>query len=131
MTAPGVGPITALGFHATVDEVGRFRNAGALSAYLGLVPHEASSGERQHRGSITKVGPPRIRALLVQACWTIWRSPASSGALHAWVHRLAARRGKGVAIVALARRLARILFAMWRDARGFEATRVGRVVAVA
>ena len=131
MTAPGVGPITALSFQSTVDCVTRFRGPGAVSAYLGVVPHEDSSGERHRRGSITKLGPARIRAVLVQASWTVWRSPRDSATLHAWVHRLADRRGKRIAIVALARRLTRILFAMWRDGRDFQPARVSRVAVAA
>jgi transposase len=127
MTAPGVGPITALSFQSTLDDIARFRGPNAVSAYVGVVPHEASSGERQRRGSITKAGPTHIRAVLVQASWNVWRSPRGSATLHAWVHRLADRRGKRIAIVALARRLTRILFAMWRDGRDFQAARVSRV----
>jgi transposase len=125
MTAPGVGPITALSFQSALDTVTRFRGPGAVSAYLGVVPHEDSSGERQRRGSITKAGPSHMRAVLVQASWAVWRSPRSA-TLHAWVHRLADRRGKRIAIVALARRLTRILFAMWRDGRDFQPGRVSR-----
>lgn len=127
MTAPGVGPITALSFQSTVDDVTRFRGPNAVSAYLGVVPHEASSGERQRRGSITKMGSTYLRAVLVQASWNVWRSPRGSAQLHAWARRLADRRGKRIAIVALARRLARILFAMWRDGRDFQPGRVSRV----
>ena len=129
MTAPGVGPITALNVQATLDTVTRFRSASAVSAYLGVVPREASSGERQRRGAITKAGPSRVRSVLVQASWAVWRTPRSSATLQAWVHRLAERRGKRIAVVALARRLARILFAMWRDGRDFQPTRVGRLAA--
>lgn len=131
MTAPGVGPITALSFQSALDTVTRFRGPGAVSAYLGVVPHEDSSGERHRRGSITKAGPSHMRAVLVQASWALWRSPRSSATLHAWVHRLADRRGKRIAIVALARRLTRILFAMWRDGRDFQPGRVSRVVVAA
>jgi transposase len=127
MTAPGVGPITALSFQSTLDDIARFRGPNAVSAYVGVVPHEASSGERQRRGSITKAGPTHMRAVLVQASWNVWRSPRGSATLHAWVHRLADRRGKRIAIVALARRLTRILFAMWRDGRDFQAARLSRV----
>ena len=115
MTVPGIGPITALTFRATLDEVGRFRDAGRASAYVGLVPSEDSSGERRHRHRITKRGPTMLRSLLVQAAWVVWRHRATGGALHAWVEQLAARRKRPVAIVALARRLTRILYAMWRD----------------
>jgi transposase len=131
MTAPGVGPITALSFQSALDTFTRFRGPGAVSAYLGVVPPEDSSGDRQRRGRITKAGPPRIRGVLVQASWAVWRSPRSSATLHAWVHRLADRRGKRIAIVALARRLARILFAMWRDGRDYQPARVGRAAVAA
>jgi transposase len=116
MTAPGVGPITALTFRATVDDVGRFRDASSASAFFGLVPREDSSAERQHRGRITKAGPSMPRSLLIQAAWVVWRQRATGGGgLHAWVERLADRRGKRIAVVALARRLTRMLYAMWRD----------------
>lgn len=115
MTAPGIGPLTALCFRATLDDIGRVRDASGASAYVGLVPREASSGERQRRGRITKAGPPMLRSLLIQAAWRVWRARASSGALYAWVERVAARRGRRIAVVALARRLTRILYAMWRD----------------
>ena len=121
MTVPGVGPVIALSFQATLDTPARFGgDAARASAYLGLVPAEYSSGERQHKGRITKAGPPGLRALLVQAAWAVWRRPGAAGAaLHAWVHRLSDRRGRRIAIVALARRQSRILFAVWRDDRAF------------
>jgi len=131
MTAPGVGPVVALAFQATVDDVGRFATPGAVTAYLGLVPREHSSGERQRKGAITKAGPSRMRVLLVQSAWHLWRSPTGSATLHAWARRLGERRGRRIAVVALARRLARILWAMWRDGRDFEPARVGRLAVAA
>jgi transposase len=119
-TAPGIGPITGLTFRAVIDDVGRFDDARGVAAYVGLVPKEDSSGSRQRKGAITKAGPTGLRALLIQASWVVWRQRKSGGALHAWVERLAARRGKRIAVVALARRLARILFAMWRDGNDFR-----------
>jgi transposase len=122
MTAPGVGVITALTYRAVLDDVRRFgRDARGVAAYLGLVPSEASSGARQQRGHITKAGPRGLRALLIQASWAVWRQRRGRDALHAWVERLAVRRGRRVAVVALARRLGRILFAMWRDGRDYQA----------
>jgi transposase len=120
-TVPGVGPVVALTFRAVVDDVRRFGHAGSVSAALGLVPREDSSAERRHRGHITKAGPRELRSLLVQAAWACWRS-RSSGYLRAWVDRLAARRGRRIAVVALARRLSRILYALWRDASVFDAS---------
>jgi len=120
-TVPGVGPIVALTFRAFVDDVGRFRSAGQVSAAIGVVPREDSSAERRHRGHITKAGPRELRSLLVQAAWVAWRRAQGSAALKAWTEHLAARRGRRIAVVALARRLSRILYALWRDDVDFNA----------
>jgi transposase len=119
-TVPGVGLVVAATFRSFVDDVARFASASQVSAAIGLVPREDSSAERRHRGHITQAGPREMRSLLVQAAWVCWRSK-QSGTLRAWVERLAARRGKRVAVVALARRLSRILFAVWRDGVAFKA----------
>jgi transposase len=131
MTAPGVGPVVALTFPAVLDDPARFHgDAARASAFLGVVPSEASSAERRLKGHITKSGPSDLRALLVQASWTIWRGRGAAGAeLRAWAHALAARRGRRIAIVALARRLSRILFAMWRDQTPFGMRRSRTTVA--
>jgi transposase len=115
-SAPGIGPVTATAFVATLDDITRFPTAHQVEAYLGLVPSERSSGERRHRGRITKQGNTRMRWLLVEAGWRVLRSPRPEAAgLKAWAERIAVRRGKRVAVVALARRLAGVLYAMWRD----------------
>lgn len=124
MTAPGVGPIVALTYRATVDDITRFGHARQVAAYVGLVPREDSSGTRQRKGAITKAGPSSLRVVLIQAAWGVWRQRQGRAALHAWVERLAARRGRRIAIVALARRLARLLYAMWRDETDYEAVPV-------
>lgn len=132
MTAPGVGPIVALTFQAVLDDPARFGGSAArASAFIGLVPSEDSSAERRHKGHITKTGPRDLRALLVQASWTVWRSRNADGlALRTWAHALAARRGRRIAVVALARRLSRILYALWRDDTTFQ-RRSGRAAAAA
>lgn len=131
MTAPGVGPVVALNFRATLDDPGRFGGeARRAAAFVGLVPREDSSAERRHKGRITKAGPSALRSLLIQSSWAIWRSRrADTADLRAWVQDLAARRGKRVAIVALARRLTRMLFAMWRDGRSFSPVRRAPIAA--
>ena len=121
MTVPGIGPVTAVTYRATLDTWERFGDAGASTAFLGLVPREDSSGTRHRKGAITKTGPGPVRVLLVQAAWVVWRQRQGRAALHAWVERLAARRGKRIAVVALARRLARILYAIWRDETEYQA----------
>jgi transposase len=126
-TAPGVGVVTAVTFVATLDGAGRFETAKQVRSYLGLVPSEKSSGERQRRGRITKAGNGRMRALLVEAGWCLLRSKqAGATAIQDWAKKLAGRRGKCVAAVALARKLAGILFAMWRDGTEFGGGREAR-----
>lgn len=128
---PGIGPVTAAAFVAALDDVTRFPSAHQVQAYLGLIPREHSSGERQHRGAITKQGNTRVRWLLVEAAWRLRRSRQPAHApLQAWAARIEARRGKRVAVVALARRLAGILYALWRDG-SLYGTRPGRVVSAA
>lgn len=124
-TVPGVGPVTAISFKAVVDRVERFSRAHQLESYLGLVPGERSSGEKRHRGHLTKRGNSRVRSLLIEVAWTVMRgaAPGTQG-LSIWGRRIAARRGKQIAAVALARRLAGILYAMWRDQSDFDPQRV-------
>jgi transposase len=124
-TAPGVGPVTATSFVATLDRADRFRGAHQVQAYLGLVPREHSSGEHQHKGRITKTGNRRTRSLLVEAAWAILRQGRQPEftPLREWANRLALRRGRRVAVVALARKLAGILYAMMRDGTTFDLER--------
>src|SRR5712691_6439275 len=124
-TAPGIGPVTAVAWVATLDAVERFASAHQVEAYLGLVPSEQSSGERQHRGRITNQGNTRMRWLLVEAAWRVLRSPRPEAAgLKAWAERIAVRRGKRVAVGALARRLAGVLYATWRDGSNYRVPRL-------
>ena len=122
-TVPGVGVVTATSFVSTLDDASRFAGAKEARAYLGLVPSERSSGERQQRGHISKAGPGRARHMLVEAAWCILRRKnAANASLHDWAAGIAARRGSRVAVVALARKLAGVLFAMWRDSTVFTAS---------
>ena len=122
LTAPGVGPVVALTFRAVVDTPTRFGGeAQRVAAFVGLVPREASSAERHRKGHITKAGPPLLRSLLVQSAWMLWRSRRRDvQGIRAWADALAARRGRRIAVVAIARRLCRMLYAMWRDGTVFQ-----------
>lgn len=123
MTAPGVGPLTAVAFVAALDDPHRFRTASQVAQYLGLVPHEQSSGEKQRRGRVVRSAQPRVQQLLVQAAWRVLRmTDRQAAALRSWGTAIAARRGRRRAAVAVARRLARILWAMWRDETHFRVT---------
>jgi transposase len=122
MTVPGVGPVTALRFVAALDDRRRFHSAHAVESYLGLVPGEHSSSERQERLGITKAGPASVRWVLVQAAWSMRRTRPDDPAV-VWAAEVEKRRGRRVAIVGLARKLAGILFAIWRDESQYEARR--------
>ncbi len=126
-TAPAIGAVTSAAFQALIDDVGRFPRAHALESYVGLVPSEWSSSERRLQGRITKAGDTRVRWLLVEAGWTIMRSRRlDCQPLRSWAEGVAARRGRKVAAVALARRLAGILYAMLRDGTDYDPTRLQR-----
>lgn len=124
-SAPMIGPVTASAVVATIDDITRFASAHQFEAYLGLVPSEASSAEKRRLGHITKTGNARARWLLVEAAWRVLRSKKpETAALRTWALRIAARRGKRIAAVALARRLAGILYAMWRDGVPYDAGKI-------
>jgi transposase len=138
MTAPGVGLMVAAMFVSVVDDAKRFTKAHQVESYLGLVPSEDSSGGKRRIGAISKHGNSYLRALLVQAAWTILKgrpasqaeTPRLSDPLRTWADAVAARRGKNVAAIALARRLAGVLWAMWRDGTVYDPEVVGRASAI-
>lgn len=126
MSAPGVSLITALSYISVLDEAKRFRNAHQVESYLGLVPGEYSTGDGRTLGRITKAGNPYLRSTLVQAAWSILLHADAGDPLRCWAEGVATRRGKKVAAIALARRLAGVLWAMWRDGTYYDAQSVER-----
>jgi transposase len=116
-THPGVGSLTALAFVLIVGEAERFQCGKQIASYLGLVPSEESSGDRRRLGHITKQGNALLRFLLVEAAQVTVRSDPE------WRSRffhLALRRGRKIAKVAMARRLAVRLYWMWRQGWDYE-----------
>lgn len=122
MTVPGVGPVTAVRFAAAIDDISRFSSAHTVESYLGLVPGEYQSADKQHRLSITKAGSIRLRWALVQAAWSARRCRPNDP-LVLWSREVEKRRGKAIAVVALARKMAGILFALWRDQTNYDQRR--------
>ena len=117
MTHPGVGPLTALAFVLIIGEVDRFHCGKQIASYLGLVSLEDSSGKRRRLGHITKQGSSILRFLLVEAAHSAARS------LPEWrstYFHLMMRRGRKIAKVALARKLAVRLYWMWRKQWDYE-----------
>lgn len=124
-TVPQVGPLTASAVVATVDDIGRFHSSEQFAAYLGLVPREKSSGEKLSRGRITKAGNSRCRTLLVEAALRIMISKSDdTAALRSWASRIAAKRGKKIATVALARRFATIIYAVWKSGEMYDSRKL-------
>jgi transposase len=126
-TRPGVGAVVAAAFVAVVDHPHRFSNAHEVESYIGLVPSEDTSGKRK-LGSITKKGNAYLRAVLIQAAWSTLRARGEDP-LTLWGKAIATRRGRHIAAVAVARRLAGILWAMWRDNRVYDASFLGHASA--
>lgn len=120
MTIPGVGPVTALTFIAAVDRVERFERTHHLQSYLGLTPGENSSSERERRTAITKAGSTSVRRTIIQAAWTAIRTEPKAPMVR-WAAQIADRRGKFIAVVALARKIAGIMYALWRDNTSYSA----------
>lgn len=127
MTIPGVGPVTALTFIAAVDRVDRFERTHHLQSYLGLTPGENSSSERERRTSITKAGSTAVRRTLVQAAWAAIRTAPNSPMVK-WATQIAERRGRFIAVVALARKMAGIMIALWRDSTTYNAFKAAVVL---
>lgn len=125
MTVPGVGPATSIRFAAAIDDIQRFSSAHSVESYLGLTPGEDSSSLRQRRTGITKAGPKQTRRVLVQAAWSLFRTrPRDSIVL--WAKQIAERRGKRIAAIALARKLAGVLYAIWRDSSRYDPNHTAR-----
>jgi transposase len=114
MTTPGVGPVTAVRFVAAIDKVERFPSGTFVASYLGLTPGENTTGFRTKRTRLTKAGAPEVRWALGQAAWSIFLQRKESP-MARWAKQVAARRGRQVAITALARKLSQVLYALWRD----------------
>jgi transposase len=124
-TVPGVGPITAAAYVSVIDDAHRFKHAHQVESYLGLVPSEDTSGMRRRIGAITKQGNPYLRSLLVECAWSIFATRDPNDPLKVWGEAIARRRGKRIASVALARRLAGVLWAMWRHGTVYDPSRLG------
>lgn len=113
MKQPGVGPVTALAFVLTIGPVERFGKSKQVVSYLGLNPRESSSGGKQRLGSISKQGNSMMRYLLNEAAQTASKFDPE---LRRDYQRLQFRRGRGVAKIAIARKLAVRLYWMLREA---------------
>jgi transposase len=113
MTVPGVGPLTAKAYKATIDDPTRFRSSSQVPAYLGIVPSVAQSGELDVHGHITREGDGMVRHYLVEAAHGLLTRVRRSCQLKRWGLKLAKKKGHGKARVAVARKLAVLLHRLW------------------
>jgi transposase len=120
MTVPGIGPITALCFKATIDDPTRFKRSRSVGAYVGLTTRRHASGEVDWSGRISKCGDAMLRMYLFEAAGVLLTRVPKWSALKAWGIRLAKRNGLRKAKVAVARKLAVILHRMWIDETEFN-----------
>lgn len=120
MTVPGVGPITALCYLATIDDPTRFDKSRNVGAYVGLTTRRYASGEIDRTGRISKCGDALLRSYLYEAANVLLTRVAKWSPLKAWGMRIAKRSSLSKAKVAVARKLAVILHRMWIDATEFN-----------
>jgi transposase len=123
MTVPGVGPLVALSYRATVDVPARFRKSKSVGAVFGLTPARDQSGESDRPGAISRCGDEMMRTTLYEAAQVMLLRSAKWSWLKAWAMKIARHRGMKKAIVALARRLAVIMHRIWIDGTEFKWTR--------
>jgi transposase len=120
MTVPGVGPVIALMYKATIDNPHRFTKSNTVGAHLGLTPGKYASGEVDYDGHITRCGDEMMRAHLFEAAQVLLTRSAKWSALRAWGLQIAKRRSMKIACVAVARKLAVVLHRMWVDNTTFR-----------
>ena len=129
MTTPGVGPVVALTYRATVDVPARFRKSKSVGAVFGLTCSKYQSGESERSGRISRCGDEMMRVMLYEAAQVMLTRTNKWSWLKAWAMQIAKRRGMKKAIVALARRLAVIMHRIWVDGTEFRWTREQAAVA--
>jgi transposase len=123
MTVPGVGPVVALTYRATVDVPARFRKSKAVGAVFGLTCSKYQSGEIDRSGRISRCGDEMMRVMLYEAAQSMLFHSTKWSWLKAWAMKIARHRGMKKAIVALARRLAVIMHRIWVDGTEFRWTK--------
>ena len=120
MSVPGVGPITALAFRATIDQPERFRHSRDVGAHLGLTPSRYQSGETDIQGKVSRCGDELARTALYEAAHSLLTRSRKWSSLRAWGMQIAKHRGMARARVAVARKLAVVLHRMWSDETEFR-----------
>lgn len=121
MSVPGVGAATAVAFSSTIATHARFSDKKKVASYVGLAPRVYQSGDTNYNGHITKSGDALLRWLLIEAATVMLTRTKQSFALKEWGLRLAEKKGMAKAKVSVARKIAELLFVMWKKNTTFEA----------
>jgi transposase len=124
MEIPGVGPLCALTFHAAVDNPDRFSRSTDIGSYFGLAPRVHESGLTSKKARISKMGNKSVRSMLVRSASLHLIHCSSDSALRDWALRIEKRRGRKPSRVALARKLAVVMLAIWKSGGRFEPARL-------
>jgi transposase len=112
MAIPGIGPLLASAFVATIADPAVFKSGRSLAAWIGLVPRQNSSGGKERLGGITKAGNRYLRQMLVVGAMAVIRYAARHGTRRPWLVQLLARKTTKVSAIALANKTARIVWAL-------------------
>jgi transposase len=120
MTVPGVGAMVALTFTSAIDDPARFTSSKAVGAHFGLTPKKYQSGETDVTGGISRAGDTMARTALYEAAQSMLTRVVRMSSLKRWALDVAKRRGMKRAKVALARKLAAVLYRMWVDGTEFR-----------
>ncbi len=120
MAVPGVGPVLASAIVASVPDPHAFRSGRNLSAWIGLVPKQNSSGGKERLGGITKQGNRYLRQLLVLGALSVIRYAERHGSKRPWLAQLMARRTTKIAAVALANKMGRMIWAIMASGEAYR-----------
>jgi transposase len=125
-TIPGVGPMSAYGFLAVVDDITRFKDASQFAAYLGLVPTVSASADKRMMGNISRSGSEMLRRYLIHGAraWMRYSPEKGEDRNRIWAERVKGRRGMNKSVVALAHRIARIAYAVMRDQSEYQIKKI-------
>jgi transposase len=126
MTIPGVGPQVSLAFTTHLDDPERFASSDDLASYLTLVPGEHTTGGKLKRTATIHAGPLYLKALLVQSAWSLYRARPNDPVV-LWARSIADKRGRRIAIVALARKIATVMWSMWKHDSSYDPARASSV----
>ena len=119
----GIGPINAVAFTVVIEDPERFASNRAVGAYLGLTPRVYASGETERRGHITCAGSSMMRALLFEAAKSLLSRSKKLSSLKSWGMQLCKRKPTKLVVAALARKLAIVMIALWKNGTTFQLTK--------